>query len=117
MAILELNGKRYVEYEVYEKEKNRKLISILFLIFIAIAVIAMVVAITILVKNKDLIKSDPLRYGMETHGFVSCQCSDDKGQIWFSEADGFVNRRKSDNWINYSELFIDPDIFDFGDIE
>lgn len=117
MQIKEIEGKEYVEYEVYKKVKERKLISILFLFFLAIAILAMIVAITILVKNKDIIQSDPLRYGMEVHGFVSCQCIDDEGQTWVSEDTGFINRQQGKNYINYSDLIINFSIIDFGDKE
>ncbi len=81
------------------------IISVLFLIVIAIAIIALISTTVTLVKNKEIIQKDPLRYGMDVHGFVSCQCFDEQGQDWYSEGSGFINIRRPNDWINYSELF------------
>lgn len=115
--IKEIEGKKFVEYNEYKEIRRRKIISILFLLFMAFAIIAMVIAITILVKNKDIIQSDPLRYGMDVHGFVSCQCSDEQGRDWYSNGTGFIHRRQGEGWINYSDLRINPDNIIFGSDE
>jgi len=117
--IKEIDGKKFVEYNEYEQVRRRKreTISILFLILIAIAIIAIIFAITTLIKNKNIIQSDPLRYGMDVHGFISCQCFDEQGRDWYSNGTGFVHRRQGEGWINYSELIINPDDFIFGDNE
>ena len=74
----------------------------------------MIVAIIVLVNNKDIIKADPLRYGMDVHGFVSCECSDEKGQSWYSDGIGFATTRQGERNINYSNLTLDPNIFNQG---
>ena len=114
MEIREIDGKKFIEYNEHKKQKRKMIISILFLVMIAFAIIALMTATITLVKNKDIIQSDPLRYGMEVHGFVSCQCSDEEGRVWYSEGIGFINRIRPDNWINYSDIDIDKlrEVFD-----
>lgn len=106
MEIKEIDGKKFIEYDEHKRQRKRMIISVLFLIIITLAIVALANATITLVKNKDIIQSDPLRYGMEVHGFVSCQCFDDEGQDWYSEGSGFINVQRPDNWINYSEINI-----------
>ncbi len=96
MEVKQIQGKTYIEYDEH-KEKNKKMIiQVLFLIFLAIAITAMISTTVILIKNKDIIKQDPLRYGMEVHGFESCQCLDYQGIQWYSEGPGFANKKFTD---------------------
>lgn len=96
MEIKEIEGKKFIEYDEYKEIRRRKRISILFLILIVGAIISMIIAITILVKNKNIIQSDPLSYGMGVHGFISCQCFDEQGRDWYSEGEGFIHRKIGD---------------------
>ena len=60
-------------------EENTK--SILFLILISIFIVLLIVVIVILLKNKDLITSDAIDYGMNMHNFSSCSCMDQTGKF------------------------------------
>jgi len=72
-------------------------IFILMLIFICLLIFTIIT----LVKNKDIIMSDSLVYGMKVHNFTSCSCFDSQGNNWESTLNGFIN--KQDNlrkWVN-----------------
>ena len=83
---------------------ERMNLQIIFLILFFVAVVALVFVITILIKEKDLISKDPLRYGMDVHHFESCTCIDTEGNQWQSYENGFMTERRSKNWVNYTEL-------------
>ena len=70
---------------------------ILFLIFVFI--IVQIVSIITLLKNKELIRNDPLNYGMKLHNFTSCSCFDNNGKSWDSVPSGGFKR------IEYSEEY------------
>ena len=109
MEIKEIDGKKFIEYNEHRAQRRRLIIAILFLIVIAGAIIALINTTKTLLENKDIIQKDPLRFGMDVHGFVSCQCQDAEGQEWYSLDTGFINTRRSDNWINYSEIRTNAD--------
>lgn len=98
------------ETKQQKRENKRVIIQIVFLFLMLVVIILMIVAITTLIKNKDIIQKDPLRYGMDVHDFVSCDCIDSKGIVWYSFETGFKTERRGEGWINYSNLRIDPDI-------
>ncbi len=93
MEVKEIEGKKYIEFQEHKNQRKKFVVSVLFLILLAIAIMAMIVTTFILIQNKDLISKDPLRYGMDVHGFVSCQCLDGDGMPWYSEGPGFANRK------------------------
>lgn len=62
-------------------------IFILMIIFICLLIFTIIT----LIKNKDLIISDPLNYGMKIHNFTSCSCFDFYGNNWKSKNGGFIN--------------------------
>ncbi len=111
METKEIEGKKYVEYDEYKEIKNRKLVSYVILVLIALAIISIVSATIILVKNKNIIQADPLAYGMDIHGFVSCQCTDAGGEEWSSQDGGFINTRERVGAINYSDFKINESLF------
>ena len=89
---IEKDGKTYIEIDVNKQLKYQKIKDVVILILILFAIISLVIAITTLVKNKDIINKDPLIVGMERHGFVSCQCSDEDGTEWYSTQTGFITQ-------------------------
>ncbi len=92
MEIKEIDGKKFIEFEEHKHKRKQLILSTLFLVLLGVAIIAMLLAVSTLLKNKDVIQQDPLRYGMDVHGFVSCQCFDEEGRDWQSEGAGFINR-------------------------
>jgi aspartate carbamoyltransferase regulatory subunit len=110
MEIREIDGRKYIEFNEDKHRKKRLLISIIFLILLTVAIIALISVTVTLVKNKEVIQKDPLRYGMDVHGFVSCQCTDQEGKDWYSKDTGFINNERGVGWINYSE----PKYHDFN---
>ena len=65
----------------------------IFLVLLVIIIIVMIVSLTILVKNKNLIMTDTLIYGMELHNFTSCGCYDSSGILWSSTENGFESKQ------------------------
>lgn len=65
-----------------DKKPWSKYSSLIFLILITIFIVVMIFTIIILVKNIDLIKQDPLVYGMERMDYDSCDCIDSYGKVW-----------------------------------
>ena len=72
--------------------EKKEIIQIIYLILMVFIIVLMLVTISILIKNKNIIMSDPLVYGMETHNFQSCQCIDYEGRGWYSYEGGFINK-------------------------
>ncbi len=86
-----IEGKKYIEYDEERQQRKRFIVSVLFLFLLAGAIIALATATIILIKNKNVITSDPLIYGMNVHNFSSCQCTDSQGLQWSSTDKGFIN--------------------------
>lgn len=105
MDIKQIDGKRYVEYSLYKTQRRKTIMSVAFIVAIIIASYAMISSIQTLLENKEIIQKDPLRYGMDVHGFVSCQCFDAEGKDWISKDSGFLHTSRGEDWINYSEPF------------
>ncbi len=96
MEIKEIDGKKFIEFEQHKLQRKKLIISIIFLVLILIATIALVNATMILIKNRDIIGQDPLRYGMDLHNFTSCQCLDVDGKDWKSNELGFIHVEQVD---------------------
>ena len=66
-----------------DQEKTKMNMSekkqIIFLILIAIAIATLIVAIIVIVKNIEEIKSDPFEYGITKTEIESCICYNPKG--------------------------------------
>lgn len=70
-------------------------IQIASLILIAIFIVALIVAIVVLVKNADEIRSDPVQYAIDNDFYNSCSCSSDEvGFINFNK-EMVINNRSS----------------------
>ena len=59
------------------KETTYRLIMIIGL-YLGIALF--ILAIVALAKNVEEIKTDPIIYGMDKHGFAYCTCTNEEGQ-------------------------------------
>ena len=68
------------------KQENLHLI---FAVLMAIAIIALIVSIILLVKYKDVIMADPMKYGMEQRNFDSCTCKTSEGQYYEITREGY----------------------------
>lgn len=106
MEIREIDGKQFIKFDEYKAIRFRRNLSILFLFLLIIAIIVLINAISVLLKNKDIIQQDPLIYGMKVHNFSSCQCFDFEGKDWYSTETGFIHKEYGKGWINYSELIL-----------
>jgi hypothetical protein len=62
----------------------------IYIILIFIFIVLLIFTIIYFVKNANLIKSDPLIYGMKKHNFTSCSCFDSKGNNYQSYGEGFI---------------------------
>ena len=62
----------------------------LYFILILIFLVLLMFTIVYFVKNANLIKSDPLIYGMKKHNFTSCSCFDSSGNNYQSSGEGFI---------------------------
>lgn len=70
------------------KETTYRMIMVVGL-YLGIALF--ILAIIALAKNVEEIKSDPIIYGMEKHGFSFCTCSTEDGKSTNIELDKFRN--------------------------
>jgi hypothetical protein len=73
---------------------NENTKQIIFLIALVICIFLFAITLKEFIKNKNLITSDPLNYGMKIHDFVTCSCTDSKGNIWTSTEKGFMSQQK-----------------------
>ncbi len=76
------------------KEK-KEMMQIVWMALLLVVIIILVWTTLTLIKNKEIIQKDPLRYGMEVHGFISCQCFDEQGVEWYSKGEGFINQQQA----------------------
>ncbi len=56
-------------------------LQIIFNVLLFIVIITLIVTTVILVKNVNIIKSDPFLYSMSVHNFSSCSCIGEEGMI------------------------------------
>ena len=57
----------------------------IFLILMTIFIILLIFVIVFLVKNKDLIKSNPIDYGVKLYNFSYCNCFKDNQFVKFPD--------------------------------
>ena len=80
----------------YKMNKDREEMWMMIRMGLILAtVLALVWTTMTLVKNKDIIMKDPIVFGMDAHGFISCQCYDQKGVEWYTVGNGFVNQQQA----------------------
>jgi hypothetical protein len=76
---------------------KQEIINWVILGMIVIFIISLVFTIVYLIKNANLIKSDPFMYAMKQHNFTSCSCFDSDGKYYENNGTIFI---MVDNKIN-----------------
>ncbi len=79
-----IDGKEYVEYNSYKVERRKAILNGIFLILLAASILALFMASTTVIKNKEMLISQPIDYVRDKYDFTSCSCTDDKGEIFYS---------------------------------
>lgn len=64
------------------EKKTDKSTQILFLILMLIFIIILIILIIFLVKNKNVLTTDPITFGIKQYDFVGCNCYDSSAQIY-----------------------------------
>lgn len=73
---------------------KRERIQLAMMIGIYIAIALMIFAIIVLAKNVKEIKSDPIVYGIEAHGFEVCSCYDRNGNSYDYNSTGQIQQQQ-----------------------
>lgn len=73
-----------------EEKKKQERIQLAMAVGIYLAIIIMLVAIIILAKNINEIKTDPIVYGIQKHDYLICSCYDKVGNNFDFNADGYI---------------------------
>jgi len=81
----------------YNDKVKRERIQLATMIGVYLAIILLLVAIIVLVKNVQEIKTDPIMYGMEKNDFVICSCYHMNGDSYDYDATGLIVK-KSGGW-------------------
>lgn len=81
--------------------ERQEILQIIFNLLLVVIICIFIFTTVILVKNINLIKTDPLVIGMEKHNFSSCNCYDNDGLLWISNGQGFYH---NSTLINYNRL-------------
>ena len=89
--------------EHIDKVKKRSLFEWVRLILLVLAIFALLYTINTLIKNKEIITTDTLMYGMNEHNFTSCICLDTTNQTWYSNNSGFNTHRYSKQYYAIEE--------------
>lgn len=55
--------------------------QVIFLVLIMVFICMLAFTIFFLIKNKELITTDAIVYGMKMHNFTSCSCIDSTGKF------------------------------------
>lgn len=63
-----------------------------------IVIILFIIAIVVLVKNINEIRTDPISYGIEQKGFDACSCTKSDGLIYHYNSEGPVPTQKKIEW-------------------
>ena len=66
--------------ETTHKITRREKIELTMTILLVIAIATMIVAIIVLVKNVDAIKSNPIDYGIDNSEITMCTCFNQQGE-------------------------------------
>lgn len=94
MEIKEIDGKQFIEYDKHKAQKKKMIIQVAFIVAIIISSAVIIFAVKSILDTKDMIGRDPLSYGMDQHGFISCQCFDSKSVEWYSNGEGFISQQQ-----------------------
>ena len=79
-----INGKKYIEYNEHKALRNKTIMNSIFLILLFLAILALFMAITTVIKNKEMLQSQPVDYIMDKYDFVSCACANAEGELFQS---------------------------------
>lgn len=74
--------------EERKRERRRDIISVLFLVLLVIAIVALLLSIIALVKNKDMLRTDPAKYLVKQYPLIDCTCTGEDGKPWMTSEDG-----------------------------
>lgn len=88
MKIKIIDGKKYIEYDENKVLRNRTIINSIFLVLLFLSIMALFMTIGTIIKNKEMLQSQPIDYVMDQYDFVSCSCTDADGKMFQS---GFNN--------------------------
>ena len=69
-------------------------IQIAMMIGIYLAIIFLLVAIILIWKNIEEIKTDPIVYGLEKQGYTLCSCYDVQGNKFNFNGDGYIQEQE-----------------------
>jgi len=67
---------------------NKDKIQLAMMIGIYLSIILLLLAIIVIVKNVNEIKSDPISYGINQKGFEVCSCYNSAGQSYDYDSNG-----------------------------
>ena len=67
---------------------NKNKIQLAMMIGIYLSIILLLLAIIVIVKNVNEIKSDPISYGINQKGFEVCSCYKAEGQSYDYNSEG-----------------------------
>lgn len=84
MNIKTIEGKKYIEYNEHKVLRNKTIINFVFLILLFLAIIGIFMAITTIIKNKEMLQKQPIDYVMDKYDFVSCSCANAEGEVFQS---------------------------------
>lgn len=86
--------------DLEKKEKQEKLFWIIQNLGIFVLIILAVTLLIIFLTHIKEIKTDPLIYGLEKHGYTDCVCTDDDGRMWYqdNERNMFVSKKINNNF-------------------
>jgi len=78
----------------YNDKIKKERIQLAMMIGIYLAIIIMIIAIIVLIKNIEEIKTDPIVYGLEKKGYEICSCYDMKGNSYDFNSEGYIQKEK-----------------------
>lgn len=84
MKIKTIDGKKYIEYNEHKALRNKTIMNSIFLILLFVAILALFMAITTIIKNKEMLQEQPIDYIMDKYDFTSCSCTNAEGEVFQS---------------------------------
>jgi len=76
------------------KMKKQEKIQLAMVIGIYLSIIILIIAIIVVVKNADAIKSDPIIYGIQKHNYLACSCHDNQGNSFDFNSEGYISKKE-----------------------
>lgn len=74
----------------HTNKMKRERIQLLMMVGMYLSMLLLLVAIIVMVKNVNELKSDPIVYGIEKKNFMMCSCYDMKGTSYNYNAEGII---------------------------